>query len=139
MQPFTPQLATEYIKAHPGKTSEEIVRDLCDRGIIECNSDIPGGGQRGALSKMYTGGRLPEVRRDETRRPYRYFPRNGHANQPQPVGSASTQSINLKLTETQEKVLEGLVAMETVANRTEGIHLLIDHGIQRIRQGVQLK
>ena len=137
MRAFAPKLATEYITANPGKTAEEIVRDLCDQGIIECNSEIPGGGQRGALSKMYTGRRLPGVRRDDTRQPYRYFPRNGHADQS--VRSDSSQSINIKLTETQEKVLEGLVAIGTAANRNEGIHLLIDHGIQRIRQGFQLK
>ena len=136
MRPFSPQIATEYISANPGKTADEIVTDLCDRGIIECNSEIPRGGQMGALSKMYTSGRLPDVWRDETRRPYRYHLRNGHSEQP--VQSATAQSINLKLTEAQEKVLEGLVAIGTVDNRTEGIHLLIDHGIQRIREGFQL-
>ena len=134
---FTPQLATEYIESKPGKTAEEIIEDLCDQGIIECHSAIPGGGQRGALSKMYTSGRLPRVWRDESTRPYRYYPRNGHAEPP--VQPATTQSINLKLTETQEKVLAGLVAIGTVDSRTEGIHLLIDHGIQRVRQGFQLK
>ena len=134
---FTPQLATEYITANPGKTAEEIVRDLCDKGIIECNSEIPGGGQQGALSKMYTNKRLPGVWRDETTRPYRYYPRNGQVEQP--ARPAAAQSINLKLTEAQENVLAGLVAIGTVDNRTEGIHLLIDHGIQRIRQGFQLQ
>ena len=132
---FTPQVATEYIKTNAGRTADEIVEALCDQDIIECNSAIPGGGQRGALSKMYTSGRLPEVWRDETTRPYRYYPRNGHVEQP--VQPATPQSINLKLSEEQEKVLVGLLAIGTVDSRTEGIHLLIDHGIQRIRQGFQ--
>ena len=116
---FTPQLATEYITANPGKTADEIVTDLCDRGVIECNSTIPRGGQRNALSKMYTSGKLPGVRRDETTRPHRHYPKNGHAEQP--LEPATIQSINLELTETQEKVLAGLVAIGTVDNRNEGI------------------
>ena len=132
-QPFTPDIATDLIREEPGRPASEIVRDALSRGIIGTRGEDPIAGQRGALVKMYLEGRLPDIRREESSRPYLYYPKrmanvdfNGRQS---PTVQPSTQGITFRPSTEQDQVLTALVSVGAFSNRTDAIRWLLDQGI----------
>lgn len=132
-QPFSPDIATELIRENPSKTSKEIVRDALDRGIIGSRGRDPLAGQGGALVKMFLQDRLPDIWRDESSHPYRYYPKrtgneplNGKQSSPM---QPSAQGITFRPTVEQERVLASLDSVGAFSTRTEAIQWLLDQGI----------
>ena len=140
-QPFSPDVATNLICENPGRTDKEIVRDALTRGIIGTTGRDPLAGQRGALLKMYLAGRLPDIWRDESRRPYRYYPKrtgNDHldSKRPTPVHPI-TQGITFRPTTEQDQVLTALVSVGAFSTRTEAIQWVLDQGVAAKRGFIQ--
>ena len=136
-QPFSPDIATDLIRENPGRTDKQIVRDALDRGIIGSRGRDPLAGQRGALLKMFLAGRLPDIWRDESRSPYRYYPKrtgNGHLNGKQSTSmQPSTQGITFRPTVEQDRVLTALVSVGAFSTRTEAIQWALDQGLEAKR------
>ena len=130
---FSPEVATRLIKENPGRSSKEIAKDALDRGIIGSRGHNPLAGQGGALVKMYLEGRLPEVRRDDQSRPYRYYPKDSAIAA---TVTRSIDSISFRPTVRQEEVLTALVETRKFANRSEAVTWLIDQGISANRQNL---
>ena len=132
-QPFSPDVATRLIGEMPGSTAQEIVTYGLDRGIIGSTGRYPLAGQGGALVKMYLEHRLPEVYRDETRRPYRYYPKGIGNSQPQATQArpleAASQSTSFRSTPEQDKILTALIPVGAFSNRTDAIKWILDQGI----------
>ncbi len=122
--PLTPKIATSLVKDSNGSTAKEIIRDGLDRGIIRGTI----AGQIGALVKLYNGRRLPEVERDEQKRPYRYYLR-GSAVIQQPPPSTSESIITFRPTLEQEEILTALTETKKCSNRSEAVQWLISAGI----------
>jgi hypothetical protein len=124
-EPFSPEVATRLIHQNPGRTAQEIVEDALNCGII-------GGtvlGQKGALSKMFNGGRLPDVRRDEERRPQRFYPRNRKGDGPTDRPESSSQVISFRPTPRQDRVVTALVSVGVASTRTDAVQWLLEQGI----------
>ena len=140
-QSFSPEVATRLIRENPGRDSEQIVTDALDRRIITSRGLDRLAGQRGALAKMYNAGRLPEVRRDETRRPYRYYPRNdtdGRLEQiPPPVPSAVVSAISFRPKPEQDEMLEAVVSVGAFSNRNDAVLWTLEQGIEARRDFFQ--
>ncbi len=124
-EPFSPEVATRLIHQEPGRTAQEIVEDALRRGII-VGTEL---GQKGALSKMLNSGRLPEVRRDEERRPYRFYPRNRKSDGPTVRSDSSSQVISFRPTPKQDRVVTALVSVGVASTRTEAVQWLLEQGI----------
>ena len=139
--PFSPDVATELIEKQPGRTSKERVSDALERGIIRSAGHNPLAGQGGALVKMYNDGRIPDVIRDENRRPFRYYPKDSssqrliesHAEPLEP----SLPAISFRPTGEQDRILTALVLVGTFESRTEAIQWLLDQGIEKKRPEIQ--
>ena len=125
--PFTVQVATTLIRENPGWSAQEIVRDALSRGIIGSKGRYPIAGQAGALVKMYIGGRLPEVQRNEQQRPYRYYPKG--AVYVQPPSKPTSEPITFRPTQRQEEILTALTETKKFSSRSEAVHWLLDKGI----------
>ena len=117
----------------PDRTNEEIVADALARGIIGSRGKDPLASQGGALTKMYLEGRLPDIRRDESRRPYRYHPKRTENNQldskDPPTIQPVIQSITFRPTAEQDQVLTALVSVGAFPTRTEAIQWVLDQGV----------
>ena len=150
--PFSPEVATRLIKENPGRTAEEIVRDALDRGIIISRSFNGMAGQTGALAKMYNNQRLPQVVRNESQRPFRYYPQGATVinSQSKPL----SDPVTFRPTPEQEVVFTALNETRKFSTRSEAVSWLLDQGItsnkssidkivqayneiQRLRQQVQ--
>ncbi len=121
--PLTAHVATRLVEENPGWPAQEIIRDGLDRGII-------GGtvtGQVGALTKLYNSGSLPEVRRDERQRPYRYYPK-GAVVVPQ-LQKPVSEPITFRPTPEQEEILTALTETKKCSSRSEAVHWLLNQGI----------
>ena len=140
-QPFSPGVANDLISENPGRTDKEIVRDALARGIIGSRGHDPLAGQRGALLKMYLAGRLPDIWRDESRRPYRYYPKrtaNDHLDSKHPTTVQPViQGITFRPTTEQDKVLTALVSVGAFSTRTEAIQSVLDQGVAAKRDFIQ--
>lgn len=129
--PFSPRVATRLIYENPGRTGDEIVEDALSKDIIAGTLQ----GQRGALVKMWQAGRLPQVRRDESRRPYRYYPKDQDGEvsslrvQPLDREDRATQVVSFRPTLKQDRVIDALVSIGVAASRTEAVQLLLEQGI----------
>lgn len=149
---FSPEVATRLIKENPGRTAEEIVGDALDRGIISTRGQDRMTGQIGALAKMYNNDRLPEIIRNESQRPFRYYPKGATVVNPQP--KPLSDPVTFRPTLEQEAVLIALNETRKFTNRSEAVNWLLDQGIaanksnidkivqayseiQRLRQQVQ--
>jgi len=121
--PFTSQVATRLIMENPWRCAEEIVRDGFDRGIIK--GTFPG--QRGALAKLYNSGSLPEIRRDESKRPYRYYPKG--ADVVQQISEPISEPISFRPTSEQKEILKALTETGKCANWSEAVNWLLSAGI----------
>lgn len=82
---------------------------------------------------MYLEGRLPEVCRDRTRHPYRYYPKGIGNSQPQatlarPLGAAP-QATSFRSTPEQDKIFTALISVGVFSSRTDAIKWLLDQGI----------
>ena len=121
--PFASQVATRLIMENPGWYAKEIVKDGLNRGIIGGTVQ----GQVGALVKLYNGGSLPEVWRDEQQRPYRYYPKGSVVVQqlPKPI----SEPITFRPTSEQEEILTALTETRKCSSRSEAIHWLLSEGI----------
>jgi hypothetical protein len=124
---FTAQLATRLITENPGRSAQEIVRDALDSGIIGSRGRNRIAGQVGALVKMYNRGNLPEVRRDEQQRPYRYYPRG--AATAQPPSKPICEPVTFRPTLEQEEVLTALTETRRFSSRSEAVIWLLNQGI----------
>lgn len=135
-QPFSPELANRLIHDKPGMTAKEIVGEALSRGIIEGTMV----GQQGSLSKMLTNGKLPQVVRDETRRPYRFYPRTHRrdlpsdepteaSDGPSPRPNFLPQVISFRPTSKQDRIVTALVLVKKAASRSEAIQWLLEQGI----------
>jgi hypothetical protein len=126
------------IREEVGRSAQEIVADALDRRIISSTGRELLAGQVGALAKMYKQGRLPDVWRDESVRPYRYYPKTSDGSTPEPVrpspvrlGTASVlaQAITFRPSPEQDKALTALVSVGACSNRSDAIHWLLDQGL----------
>ena len=140
-QPFNPDIATKLILENPDRTNEEIVTDALARGIIGSRGKDPLASQGGALTKMYLEGRLPDIRRDESRRPYRYHPKhtaNNHFNSKNPTTVKSViQGITFRPTTEQDQVFTALVSAGSFPTRTEAIQWVLDQGVAAKRDFIR--
>lgn len=134
-EPFSPEVADQLIRERPGRTAEEIVSDALSRGIIGSRSrNFAIASQGGALVKMYQQGRLAQVWRDESQRPYRYYPA-GYREDPDsrkiagPSVEPVSAVVSFRPTQKQERVVAALVAVGIAASRSEAVHWLLDQGI----------
>ncbi len=128
---LTPQVATSLVRDNNGGTAKEIIKDGLGRGIIRGTV----AGQVGALVKLYNDRRLPEVKRDEQRRPYRYYLR-GSAVIQQPPPSISESIITFRPTSEQEEILTALTETKKCSNRSEAVQWLISAGIASKRDAI---
>ena len=140
-QPFSPEVASRLIRENPWRTTDEIVSDALARKIIGSTGRDPIAGQGGALVKMYLEGRLPEVCRDETRRPYRYYTKGIGNSQPQatparPLENAP-QTTSFRSTLEQDEILTALVSVDAFSSRTDAIRWLLDQGITAKQELIQ--
>jgi Arc/MetJ-type ribon-helix-helix transcriptional regulator len=121
--PLSRQVALSLIKAKNGGTAQEIIKGGINTGIIK--GTLPG--QVGALVKLYNGGKIPEVKRDEQNRPYRYYI-NGPVNvqQLQPFISGA---VTFRTTQEQEDILTALIETKRFSNKSEAVQWLISEGI----------
>ena len=133
--PFSAQVATRLIRENPGRSAEEIVRDALDGGIISTRGRNRTAGQKGALVKMYKGGRLPEVWRDEQHRPYLYYPKETTSVQqlPKPI----SEPITFRPTPKQEEILTALTDTRKFSSRSEAIIWLLDQGIAANQEDIR--
>ena len=145
-QPFSPEIATNLIGLNPGRTATEIVEDALARGIISSKAKDRIASQGGGLVKMFLEKRLPNVRRDETRRPYKYYPTWNYVvvategNQPvnkSPLPNPAPQATTFRPTPEQDQILTALVSVGASSNRTEAIHWLLNQGIAARRGVIQ--
>ncbi len=121
---LTAQVATKLIMENNGRTAKEIIRDGLDRGIIRGTV----AGQVGALVKLYIhSGSLPDVRRDEQRRPYRYYLKGSTVVQQQP--KVISEPITFRPTSEQEEILMALIETRKYSNRSEAVNWLLNEGI----------
>ncbi len=132
-QPFSPNVATRLIGENPWRTTDEIVSDALARGIIGGRRRDPIAGQGGALVKMYLEDRLPEICRDDTRLPYRYYPKGIGNSQRQATPArpleAAPQTTSFRSTPEQDKILTALISIGAFSSRTDAIKWLLDQGI----------
>ena len=140
-QPFNPDVATDLIRENPGRTAKEIVRDALARGIIVSRGHDLLPGQIGALAKMHLEGRLPDIRRDESRRPYRYHPKRTGNNRlyskDPPTIQPVIQSITFRPTAEQDQVLTALVSVGAFPTRTDAIQWVLNQGVAAMRDFIQ--
>ena len=133
--PFSPDVATRLVHEKPGRTAEEIVVDALNRGIIGSRADNPIASQGGALVKMYQHRRLPEVWRDESQRPYRYYAKgystatNGPGVEPPISPEPAAQMIGFRPTSEQDRVITALETAWTGWSRSDVVQWLIDQGM----------
>jgi len=126
--PLTTQVATSLVRENNGGTAQEIIRDGLDRGIIK-GTVI---GQVGALVKHYNGGRLPELRRDEQKRPYRYYLKeSGFVQQ---ALQHISHPVTFKPTSEQEEILTALIETKKYSNSSEAVQWLLCEGIASKRE-----
>lgn len=139
-EPFSPEVATRLIFERPGRTAQEIVKDALSRGIIGSRGRDQIKGHIGALATMYRVRRIPEVWRDETSRPYRYYPvsykTSGQIKERDTVHTGlldrqdtPTQVISFRPTLNHDRVINALVSVGAAASRSEAVHWLIEQGI----------
>ena len=121
---LTSKVAVSLVRDNNGGTEKEIIRNALDRGIIRGTI----AGQMGALVKIDNGNRLPEVERDEQKRPYRYYLR-GSAVIQQPPPSTSESIITFRPTSEQEEILTALTETRKCSNRSEAVQWLMSAGI----------
>ena len=130
--PLTGQVATRLIMENNGRTAKEIIRDGLDRGII-------GGtvaGQVGALVKLYIhSGSLPEVRRDEQKRPYRFYLKGSTVVQQIP--KLISEPVTFRPTSEQEEILAALTETRKCSNRSEAVDWLLKEGIASRQEDIR--
>jgi hypothetical protein len=144
VEPFSPEVATRLIHDRPGRTAAEIVKDALSHRVIGSRGKDPVQGQMGALVKMYLHGRLPQVWRDESQRPFRYYSSEhqstvrdrtpGVAGAGRSVGQPAradtvSQVISFRPTPWQDRVIGALVGVGVAASRTEAVQWLLEQGI----------
>ena len=120
---LTPKVAVSLVRDNNGGTAKEIIRDGLDRGIIRGTV----AGQLGALVKLYNGRRLQEIKRDEQKRPYRYYLKESVVVQQTP--QYISEPITFRPTSEQEEILTALTETRKCSNRSEAVQWLICAGI----------
>jgi len=76
---------------------------------------------------MYINNRLPEIMRNESQRPFRYYPKGTTVVnlQPKPV----SEPVTFRPTLQQEQVLTAMIETRKFTNRSEAVSWLFDQGI----------
>ena len=141
-QSFSPRVATMLIQETPYRSAKEIVSDAIHREVISTGGRDPLAGQVGALAKMYNDGRLPQVGRDESRRPYKYYPLDGRIAdnpevRPRQVARVHPATITLRPTAEQDEVLNALISVRACSSRSQAIDWLLTQGIAAHRETIQ--